>query len=186
MRVVGVFIEKNPIASTNHAAHINTKPTAIIVVTAPMRSMMDPVLSNPCRDKRANMLNVNLNNRPDTKRNRNITTQAINAPRMPTTLTIGCAKKITEKKLNAAKTIMAIIVPITPQKKPSRAVWYIEYDWYSSEKPRMAIKTRIKPTIPTTPTGPENNDNDPMAASKEPNPPRILFAPKLRDDSGYI
>jgi len=50
----------------------------------------------------------------------------------------------------------------------------------------MAIKTRIKPIMPTTPIGPENSDSEPTAQSKEPIPPRILFAPKLRDSSVYI
>jgi len=183
---VGDFIVKNPTARINQAAKSKTKPTTIIVVAAPIRSKVEPTLSRFCLDALASMLNVNLNNTPEASKNRNITTQATNVPKMPTTLTTGCAKKITAKKSKAANTITAIIVPITPQKNPNSAVRYIAYELYSSEKPLIEIKIRINPIMPTMPTEPENNDNDPTAASSEPTPQIILYKLKPRISLKYI
>ena len=43
--VVGVFIEKNPTANSMKAIHINTKPTKIIVKTAPINNS-NPAMPN--------------------------------------------------------------------------------------------------------------------------------------------
>lgn len=43
--MIGVFIEKNPTASSMKAIHINTRPTKIIVKTAPINNSNPAVLN---------------------------------------------------------------------------------------------------------------------------------------------
>ncbi len=82
-------MEKNPIAITSHAAKSSTKPTTTIVKAAPTSNIVDPVLSKLCLDSRASMPKVNLNNKPDINRNKNMITHANRVPKLPTTLTTG-------------------------------------------------------------------------------------------------
>lgn len=95
-----------------------------IVKADPIKSSEAPFLRILLYAKFARLLNVCLKNTLDPSRNKNITPHAAKAINMPNKLTKGCVKMKPEKKLKTAKTMMAITVPISPQKKPNTAVVY--------------------------------------------------------------